>query len=409
MAVPRSLSSFKTAITKPRRLGRPSNLFDFYFSRLFIIFALLLFSFPITHAADNTTAADFTTGFFTDLAPLLSLFGTQFSKQFMSQSIDWADDFLFAMAPLGILTVVVGAIRVSGYTGLRTLIGSAREPASQSEIEFLSSTSNDVCETWDKRGVTRKANNQSIKAFLYDDTPGRQDVFSMWEAEFTNEAKQRPYITRRDKNWNQFKVPEDPEQTRQWNLMPPNLTLNAHAPIDNHFPVQVFAAVGFIVQAGAIVFQALTVYYWKWLSDGDVVGNWAFPLTCAGEVMVCFGVFLCAQVIERSTQKVVWIPAERTKLEKRTLKLLWIQQGQLTNVSDSYAIFRDPGEDTGAGEFRPIWGSYRRGKLRDIRALNLEVLFGMFFTICGFLMELSGLRALHFSAAIAQVVATIIS
>ena len=137
MEVPRSLSSFKTAVTKPRRLGRSSNLFDFYFSRLFIIFALFLFSFPITHAADNTTAADFTTGFFTDLAPLLSLFGTQFSKQFMSQSIDWADDFLFAMAPLGILTVVVGAIRVSGYTSLRTLIGSAREPASQSEIEFF--------------------------------------------------------------------------------------------------------------------------------------------------------------------------------------------------------------------------------------------------------------------------------
>ena len=263
------------------------------------------------------------------------------------------------MALLGILTIVVGAIRVSGYPTLRTLLGRTREPPSSSEIEFLFSTSSDICKTWERRGITQKTNNQSIKAVLYDDMPGCQDVFSMWEAEFTNETKeQRPFITCRDKNWNQFKVPEDPEQTHKWNSLPPNLTLNAHAPIDNHFPIQIFAVVGLIVQAGAIAFQALTVYFWSWPKEGNPVGLWAFPVTCAGEVFLRLGVFLCVQVIERSTQKIVWIPAERRKLEKRILKLFWVQQSQIKNVSDSYAIFRDQGEYTGAGEFRPIWGSY---------------------------------------------------
>lgn len=378
--------------------------------RTCITVALIVFSTPFTHAADPDyqTTADFATGLFTDLAPLLSLFGTEFSKQFLSQSIDWTDDFLFAMAPLGILTIVVGAIRVSGYSWIRTLIGRAREPSSASEIEFLSSTSNDVCETWDKKGVTRKANGQRIKAVLYDDRPGHQDVFSMWEAEFTSHPTERPYITRRDKNWNQFKVPEDPEETREWNLLPPNLTLNAHASIDNRFPIWFFAVVGFFVQAGAIVFEALTVYYWKWLKDGEPVANFAFPLAGAGSVMVCIGVFLCADVIERSTTKIVWIPAERTKLEKRTIKLLWVQQGQFGNVPDSYAIHRDPGGDTTAGEFRPIWGSYRKGKFRDRWWLNLEVLIGTFFCICGFPIQFTGLRALHFSATLAQLIAMMV-
>ena len=410
MSSQHDLSTLKAAtrlIPKPRRA---LNLSTLHFGNGSLIFSLLLFSFPSTWAAnyDNTTAVDLATGFFTDLAPLLSLFGTEFSKQFMSQAIDWVDDFLFAMAPLGILTIVIGAIRVSGYTTLRALVGKAREPESVSEIEFLSSTSPDVCETWDKRGVTRKLNNQSINAVLYDDTPGHQDVLDMWEAEFTDQSKTRPYITRRDPKWNPFTVPEDPEETRLWNLMPPNLTLNAHAPIDDHVPIQFFAALGFVVQAGAIVFQAVVVYHLQWLKDGARVAPWAFPLTCAGELMVCLGTFLCAQAIERRTQKVVWIPAERTKLEKKTLKLLWVQQGQQKKISDSYAILRDGGKDAVAGEFRPIWGSYRRGKLRDIGILNIEVAFGTFFSLCGFLLQLTGLRALHFSAAMAQVIAILI-
>src|SRR5579862_2559844 len=163
-------------VSKASIVRRGVKLSSFHFSRVSIIFSLLFLSYPFTYAADNTTAAgadyktaaEFAMGLFTDLAPVLSLFGTEFFKQFISQSIDWADDFLFAMAPLGIIKVVVGAIRVSGCTTLRTLIGRACELTSSVELEFLSSTLPDICETWDTRGVTQKANNQSIKAVLYD-------------------------------------------------------------------------------------------------------------------------------------------------------------------------------------------------------------------------------------------------
>ncbi|KAF2177787.1 hypothetical protein K469DRAFT_541826, partial [Zopfia rhizophila CBS 207.26] len=58
---------------------------------------------------------------------LLALFGEQFARQFISESLTWLDHIIFAMAPLGILTAIVGAIRVSGPSSARAFIGRARE------------------------------------------------------------------------------------------------------------------------------------------------------------------------------------------------------------------------------------------------------------------------------------------
>ena len=54
-----------------------------------------------------------------------------------------ADSIMFAMAPLGIITAIVSAIRCSGPVGLKALIGRSREGRAMVEIELLSSTSND--------------------------------------------------------------------------------------------------------------------------------------------------------------------------------------------------------------------------------------------------------------------------
>lgn len=40
---------------------------------------------------------DFSNNLFTDLAPLLTLFGEQVAKQFMAGSTTWEDHILFAM------------------------------------------------------------------------------------------------------------------------------------------------------------------------------------------------------------------------------------------------------------------------------------------------------------------------
>lgn len=51
----------------------------------------------------------------TILAPL----GERVTMQFVSQSIGWADQFILAIVPLDVITMIVNAIRVSGPPWLK--------------------------------------------------------------------------------------------------------------------------------------------------------------------------------------------------------------------------------------------------------------------------------------------------
>jgi hypothetical protein len=67
----------------------------------------------------------------------------------------YGDDILLAMAPLGILTCVVSAIRVGGRKSLKALVGRARESRAAAEIEIMSSTSDAVCEVWSGTEISK--------------------------------------------------------------------------------------------------------------------------------------------------------------------------------------------------------------------------------------------------------------
>ncbi|KAK1579304.1 uncharacterized protein LY79DRAFT_522888 [Colletotrichum navitas] len=69
---------------------------------------------------------DLTNDLATDLMPIMSLFGKEATKQYLSESLHWIDYFIFAMAPIGILTALVSAIRVCGSSSLKAFIGRAR-------------------------------------------------------------------------------------------------------------------------------------------------------------------------------------------------------------------------------------------------------------------------------------------
>ena len=73
-----------------------------------------------TPAVDTSNLAK---GLFTDLSPLLALFGDEVTKQFLSMSLGFGDDLLLAIAPIGVITIIVSAIRVGGYPWMKTLIG----------------------------------------------------------------------------------------------------------------------------------------------------------------------------------------------------------------------------------------------------------------------------------------------
>jgi hypothetical protein len=69
-------------------------------------------------AADN-----FANNAFTDFAPLLTLFGDEVTKQFLATSMGITDSILLGIAPIGLMTVIISAVRVGGNRLMKSLIG----------------------------------------------------------------------------------------------------------------------------------------------------------------------------------------------------------------------------------------------------------------------------------------------
>ena len=78
----------------------------------------------------------------------------------------WADNIILAMAPLGVITAIVGATRVGGPSWLKAIIGRARESRAVAEAELMSSTSNEVCELWNGQEIVRVMGKGPIREFI---------------------------------------------------------------------------------------------------------------------------------------------------------------------------------------------------------------------------------------------------
>jgi hypothetical protein len=62
-----------------------------------LVAVMAVASIPTAAALADGAGEDFSNNLFSDLAPILALFGEQVSKQFMAGSLGWSDNILFAM------------------------------------------------------------------------------------------------------------------------------------------------------------------------------------------------------------------------------------------------------------------------------------------------------------------------
>lgn len=60
------------------------------------------------------------------------------------------------------MTAIAGAVRVQGHNLLKAFIGRARENKAAVEIEYMSSTSGEVCELFNGRGIVRTMGRPNI-------------------------------------------------------------------------------------------------------------------------------------------------------------------------------------------------------------------------------------------------------
>ncbi|KAF3221247.1 hypothetical protein TWF191_007212 [Orbilia oligospora] len=381
---------------------------------------------------------DFTNNLATDLAPLITLFGEQVTKQFLSESLSTWDNVIFAMAPLGILTAIVSAIRVCGSASLRAFIGRAQESPGTAEVELLSCTSETTSELWHEGGIARVFGAPQILQVVkvksndrfYEDSDKTAGIFLFSDACSTDEEQQTlptdritgmglgpgakvadaniassPDSSTRSVNeshprpkrpWTLVKGEEDDSEKAQNHR--PNLSLNIGIKRQPKKFTYAAAAFGIILQGGVLVFAGVLTYRFpdQFLNDGKPVEQYAFPLTLSGTILIGLGMFLCGYIIEKTTYEVYY---EQPGNETDMAQMYWVQPGGQKIGDQVFGSFIGSSKDR----------KYVKSSRVASRSKFDEVLwFTVIITIFGFVIQFVGLRGIHSSVIIAQLAATLI-
>ncbi|KAK3358060.1 hypothetical protein B0T25DRAFT_517382 [Lasiosphaeria hispida] len=384
-------------------------------------------------AAD--TGDDFSNNLFTDLAPLLALFGERVTMQFMSQSMGWADNIILAMAPLGIITAIVGAIRVGGPSWLKAIIGRARESRAIAESELMSSTSNEVCELWNGQEIVRVMGEGLIREFILLFPKGSAEsqacveVMKLEDEENKIHGKKQKCLKKHDLTFrecatgklDQHKDEETGDFESSHDHRPlvvirnitaaaPNLTLNIFSQVGRG-ELYMAAVLGITLQFGVLIYAGFATRRLQLLKDGNPVADYAFPCTASGTLLLAVGTLLCAHVVESATLEKRYCPAA-----EREAQVIWLQRSGTVNdqVFKPFAIFPRNAQALITTSHRVSRGRSRDGET-DTAAPGIGAKFqesittaGVLLSICGFVVQFTGLRGMHWSASVAQLGAIII-
>jgi hypothetical protein len=197
-----------------------------------------------------------------------------------------------------------------------------------------------------------------------------------------------------------------------------------------------------VVQLSVLALSAVVAYQMKLGKNGRIVG-YGYPLTATGTVVLVVGMLICSHVVDQCTVEDVWkfhhVDGEPSggkdlnlkdirngygKIETLGPRLLWLQRGDCIGDQhfSSFGIF-------GSGARDSILTS-RRGdscavnfqhagfsgcchplrllklNLKSSEYLQILVVLGTLASVCGFIIQFVGLRSMHWSASIAQLVAT---
>ncbi|KAK6534041.1 hypothetical protein TWF281_005380 [Arthrobotrys megalospora] len=307
------------------------------------------------------------------------------------------------MAPLGLLTAVVSAVRVCGTPSMRAFIGRAQESPGTAEVELLSCTSETTAELFNEGGIARVFGEPRILEVMVkarDDSPGALTVglFSDVRGPFWKEVgiSSRDLLLRLRGGVGHM----DLEKKLKSRYHRPNLSLNVGITQLPKMVTYSAAVVGVILQAGMLIFAALTVYKYPdtFLTAADKPAEpYAFPMTLSGTVLVCFGMFLCAFIIERSTDEVHY--QQRDRDSKNKCKIYWVQPGGQSIGDQVFGSFIGYSEKL----------HYIRSTKADLGGGDVVVLWiAVSTSVFGFILQFVGLRAMHASVILFQVGATLL-
>ncbi|KAI9689743.1 MAG: hypothetical protein M1822_009625 [Bathelium mastoideum] len=398
--------------------------------------------------ANASSISDFSNNLATDLGPLLQLFGEPVTRQYLSEATSFLDYFIFALAPIGILTALVSVIRVCGDSSLRAFVGRAQEGDGDVERELCTSTGRDVCEVFNKNGVTRVLGQPKILEIiqLYEDSgPNYRDMMDDKEGKRRDHDDMGIYLFHdylqrlpRDGEW-KYQRPRQlrwlkraklhSEEDASLNISSalsesnkplfaanPNLSLNVGIEKLHDGLFYAVAALGLVLQVGVIVMAGLVSWQYGWTSVNDngstnntrpnsisvMISHNSSPLTfICGSVLMGVGVFLCAALIGQSTREYTYLRKYTPGQTVPSTRLFWLQPGNQVigdQTFDAFAYIE-------AEKYLTHYVSSRK----DLsKRYELYTWITIIVTLGGYVAQFIGLRGMSAYISIAQLGASLL-
>lgn len=364
---------------------------------------ILLYALALPTARADDGLGDFSNDLASDIGPLLVLFGESMTRQYLSESTSFLDYFIFAMAPIGIITAVVSAIRVCGHSSLRAFIGRSQEGDGVVEAELCTSTSRDVCELFNRGGITRVLGRPSILELVYVPRKGKET----WDSSAGESPLYlfRHYLEKR----------MDPG-TSEWDregmyfgrgagsfAQNPNLSLNVGIKKQDDWVFYGVAALGFFLQSGVLVLAGVGVWFLGWnLNEASSASrDYAPVMFITGTVLMCAGMWSCAALIGQTTYELRYKRTGSLSPSKRT-RLIWLQPGPQVigdQSFDPFAYFEKTDKDR-----LEVWTSSRK----DFVDFELYTFLAVVAVLVGYIMQFIGLRGMKAWVSLSQLAITVI-
>ncbi|RYP56142.1 hypothetical protein DL771_012087 [Monosporascus sp. 5C6A] len=365
------------------------------------------------------------------------------------------------MAPIGILTAIVSVIRVCGDSSLRAFVGRAQEGDGVIEAELCTSTSRDVCELFNKGGVTRVLGRPKILEVIQvdggsgaldqnnDDNENDSDCDSDSDVagDLSSRINMGIFLLRdhlqrlpRDGEWEERKPrglrifnSAKPDTLEEANSNPSlaleNSTKNPFAPNPNlslnmgivKLPGSVFylvAVIGVVLQAGVLAMAGLISWKYGWTKDDDtgsvnstqatttstvISDNPSALVFICGSVFMCLGMFLCAALIGQSTREYTYQRKQgQDQTSVPTTRLFWLQPGEQVIGDQTFDAFGYSEDGNKHLE------QYISSKKDLSKRSELYTWVTIIVTLGGYVAQFIGLRGMNAYVSIAQLGASLL-
>jgi len=221
------------------------------------------------------------------------------------------------------------------------------------ESNQRSSTSSDICELWNGVGIVRVVGTPSIVELIYripekvhgSDTNGSAEIHTLATAKQSGLFVLRSSRIGTEKDLSPEKNSKTNTESSLSTLesnsshlaAPPNIFFNVSGGSANHWELVLVSVIGVLLQSGVLVYDGVITYHSRARFEPGFHA-YAFPFTLFGTLGVMLGTFICAYVVETSTDEEIW---EAVGPKKESLQTVWLQRGQFVGdqVFRSFAIY----------------------------------------------------------------------